>query len=125
MHESSRQRQDAEFVLMEGLVDLESHALFTQGSYDRGHVWNVEAQYGVFVRRKIGNSRNAHRGSVNIKNAGEIVFGGHYQTERVAIESRGTRAIPRADNNDRLRKFQNPHPPFPLLSTFFFCRSLF
>ena len=65
---------------MEGFVDVEGHALFTQGSYDRGHICNVEAQYGVFVRRKIGNSRNAQRGSANIKNAGEVVFGDHYQT---------------------------------------------
>ena len=64
---------------MEGLIEVESHALFTQGSYDRGDVWNVEAQYGVLVRRKIGNRGNAHCGSANIKDAGEIVLGGHYQ----------------------------------------------
>jgi hypothetical protein len=59
--------QYAEFILLEGRVGVERHALFAQSFYGGCHIWNVEAKYDVLVRFEICNGRDAESDSTDIE----------------------------------------------------------
>src|SRR5271154_6885021 len=59
LHRSSGGRPDAEVVLTEVWIEVESYALFAQGFHGGWHVREVEAQDGVLVRDEIGHHGDA------------------------------------------------------------------
>lgn len=112
-HGSSRRGPDAEFVLTEARVEIESNALFAQGFHGRGYVRDMEAEYGVLTGREIGHQRKAQSDTANVENGGEAVFVSHGQPERVAIEGGGACAVSRADDDSRLSSLENSHRRLP------------
>jgi hypothetical protein len=58
MHGSSGSGPDAEFVLTQVFIPIESHAFSPQGFYSRYHIRHVEAEYCVLMRCESGHDRD-------------------------------------------------------------------
>lgn len=73
------------------------------------HVWDVEAEDGVLVRREVGHYGDTQGDSAGVEDSGEVVLVGQLQAQRVAIESHGASAVSGADDDCRLGGVEDSH----------------